>query len=91
MIALAVLAGALPMALLALAALWFVREQAAAHRSETRELIDRITVPEAAAAAAFARAIDAPPPSPDLDREDDERFGRVIADEFDLILTGEPS
>lgn len=49
---------------------------------ERRELLDRLTVPQAAEAAAFARAIGATPPGPDLDAEDDRLYGRVLEDEF---------
>lgn len=77
-----VILGLLCAALLAERA-WERREAA----RERRELIDRITVPDAARAAAFARAIDAPPPRRDTDAEDDARFGRELGFDEDLSLT----
>ena len=63
---------------LALLGAFMYRERV--HDAERRELIDRITYPEVARTAAFARAIDAPPVPDDLDALDDERYGRPLDD-----------
>lgn len=63
---------------------WRERES----RLERRDLVDRVTHPEASQAAAFARALDTPPPMPDLDAEDDDRYGRLIPDD-DYSLIGD--
>jgi len=76
------------LALLALALLATLIHRERAHDVERRELIDRIQAPEAARTAAFARAIDAVPPQPNTDQEDDERFGVVLEDDL-LPLSGD--
>lgn len=72
----------LSMFFLALCLLGALCLQHKAHDRERRELIDRITVPEAAVTAAFHRAVPMPPAPPDTDREDDAAFGRLLDDDF---------
>jgi hypothetical protein len=51
-----------------------------AHDRERVQLLDRIQVPEATHAAAFARALPPAPAIPNTDAEDDARFGRDLDD-----------
>lgn len=68
---------------LALLAALIYRERL--HDQERRELIDRLTVPEAARSAAFARALPDIPAPPDTDKEDDAAYGRPILEPFDFL------
>jgi hypothetical protein len=67
----------------------FFWEREKRNAEERRELIDRITIPEAAQAAAFHRALDDHDEHIDMDAEDDEKFGRVISDDFDFLTFGD--
>jgi hypothetical protein len=55
-----------------------------------RELMEYALNPRAAEAAAFARALeDMPPPPPDTDLEDDDRYGRDVTQDFDFLAIGD--
>jgi hypothetical protein len=55
-----------------------------------RELMEYALNPRAAEAAAFARVLeDMPPPPPDTDLEDDDRYGRDVTQDFDFLAIGD--
>jgi len=76
----------LGLALLAFFALFVLRERH--HDAERRELIDRLTIPAAAEAAAFARALDMPTEQVGLDDPDD---WREIDPSDDLAFIPDPA
>lgn len=64
------------------------REEKQAERE--RLLLEHALNPRAAEAAAFHRALEfTPPPLPDLDGEDDDRFGRDVTEDYDFIAIGD--
>jgi hypothetical protein len=67
--------------LLAVLAIGYLRERE--HDRQTRDLIDRLQVPEVAAISAFSRAAGDPKPVANTDAEDDLTFGRDITQDLD--------
>lgn len=73
------------LSILALALVVALHLQTRAFDRERQVLLDRIQVPEVAAAAAYARALPDRPAALDTDAEDDRAYGRPLHDDFDFI------